>query len=175
MNACVKYQTTPTQPITVTFDPNNSANSCMNDIGSAVNITVTTSDVTCGSVGYVESKSSGDCYFHQGYWNLAFNTSGPSVKSGTASTYWVYHSVKDDEIYFDGTPPAGTNICGSAEICSSSTFYWGSGTPTVWVSTYQSERGWRLTHHPTIQIIFEPDQIKMDPIPGEHLSQIVMA
>ena len=111
----------------------------MNDVaGYAAHLTVTSSELTCAPIGYVESKpssSDGDfCATADSLWYLSYKTSGlDSEKSGTAKIQWFYSWINPNVIQLQSYPP-GTQICGSYNLCGESTFSWPSGTPTAWVS-----------------------------------------
>ena len=138
IQACVTFQSKPSKPFQVNFDPFSSENKCMNDVGSAANLTVTSSELTCTFIGYVESKASssgGDfCASTESLWYLSYGTLGlDSEKSGTAISQWSYSWINPDVIQLQSYP-LGTQICGEYSLCGDATFSWPSGTPMVWAS-----------------------------------------
>jgi len=84
-NACVNLSVKPQSPLTFNFYP--VSTNCMNDDGHNASLTVSTSGVSCVSIGYVEAKGSGTCAFRSSTWNLSYTTTGSSWSGATQSTW----------------------------------------------------------------------------------------
>jgi hypothetical protein len=136
--ACVNLQVMPSKFFTVHFSPVDSGNKCMNPIGSNVDVTVNSSGLTCGSVGYVESKTSstsGDfCATADHLWHISYNTSGlVAEKSGSMRSQWYRSLISDDKIELEACP-TGAKLCGSRNLCDSTSVRWATGTGEAYVS-----------------------------------------
>ncbi len=123
--ACVYMKHSPASPMKFHFQAGDKRDFCMLDIGKHASLTVTKSGVSCVSVGYVESKSSGsDCAFDRSLWNLGYYTH-PFVYSGATRTRWSYSFVGDNYMrLFDMSP--NTSVCKSPRLCKSTTVFWSS-------------------------------------------------
>jgi len=160
VNACVNYQTPPIQPFTVNFTPVNSQTKCMNSNGSPTSVTVTSSGLTCGSIGYVESKTSssgGDfCATADHRWFLTYTTSGGATnQTGTLKSEWYYSLLSDNKIELD-IYPENTQLCGSKSMCHNTRLKWYSGVGTAYF-IFQPDREqfggvaqevWQVISHP---------------------------
>ena len=107
----------------------------MRSIGSAVDVTVASSGLTCGYIGNVESKTSstgGDfCGTSQHYWHISYKIS--DERSGTMKSNWYRSWVSDDEISLESYPP-GSKLCGSEHMCETIHVGWESGVGNAYVS-----------------------------------------
>ena len=138
VHACVNLQVKPSKPFNVHFSPEDKGNKCMNEIGSSVDVTVTSSGLTCGSIGYVESKTSstgGDfCATADHLFHISYTTSGlSSEKSGSLRSQWHYSWISDDKIDLEACP-TGTKLCSSNSLCDTTSVRWASGVGVAYVS-----------------------------------------
>lgn len=132
--ACIYLAVAPIATETVTFTAGGSDTHCMNDTGNNTTFSLTAAGVTCGSVGYVESKSSssgGDtCATDQSIWSLSYSISaanGPTGSTGSVKTEWWHPDLGDNHIAFL-TQSTGTVVCGAQNLCTSTELEWDGGT-----------------------------------------------
>ncbi|KAF8693077.1 hypothetical protein AX14_002340 [Amanita brunnescens Koide BX004] len=127
VHGCVYLQQAPLEPFDVTFDPTNSENHCMNKIGESKTVKVTSSGLTCASIGTVESKVSswGDwCMSAPSIWNLSYNADAEGGhKSGTIKCYWTRGVFRQHSIILNSSPK-GSEVCGAKALCSKTEFWW---------------------------------------------------
>lgn len=111
----------------VTLTPGTSTTShCMNDYGSSSTFYLKEQGITCGSVGYVESKASsskGDlCATDKSTWPIAYSYENGTF-SGSITTQWnTGNHIKKTS----GT--SNTYICLSKTNCDSTSQTWSDGT-----------------------------------------------
>ncbi|KAI0412557.1 hypothetical protein F5X98DRAFT_391817 [Xylaria grammica] len=131
--ACVSLRTPETHNFTVTFNPINGANKCMNAVGQPTTIDVYQIGVSCGEIGYVEGKASssgGDlCATDESDWNLDYHTTGAdSEKTGSIRAAWRKEwGANTNAINFRSWTP-GAVACSSEALCTATDFYWSTGT-----------------------------------------------
>ena len=138
MYGCVYYAEKPTRPINVNFQVGIGGTQCMDSSGSDGSFTVTDGDVTCYSIGYVQNKpydtGLDNCVVRDSNWAVSYHTN--MSQSGSTSSYWTANYKGRDycEMYLINQSD-GTNVCGSADLCSNAEFDWGyDKTPTYYVS-----------------------------------------
>lgn len=129
VNACVYFATKPAAALTVSVTVAGSGTHCMNNTGNNASFTVTSAGLTCGSVGYVESKSSsskGDlCATDSSNWPLSYAIANTAF-SGATQTGWNAGSQNNSMNL--NNQSAGTQVCGSQALCTSSSWTWNAGT-----------------------------------------------
>lgn len=127
--ACVNFATKPAKPLVVNVTPGGSGTHCMYDTGNNTTFTVTEAGVSCSSVGYVEAKASstkGDfCATEKSRWPLAYSITDTSF-SGQTQTQWNTGTSNNSIDLND--PPAGTIVCGSNAVCTSTSWTWNAGS-----------------------------------------------
>ena len=154
VHACVNLQIKPSKHFNVHFSPVDRGNKCMNEIGSDVDVTVNSSGLTCGYIGYAESKASssgGDfCATQASLYHISYATSGLiSEKSGSLRSQWYYSFFNDDEIALEAYPN-GTKLCSSGSLCDTTSVTWPSGVGLAYVSYAPCGNNCRLTRLATI-------------------------
>jgi hypothetical protein len=130
VNACIYLPTKPVNQLQFNISAGGSGTHCMNHDGNDPQITVNSPGLTCGSVGYVEGKSSstgGDtCATDTSYWVLGYSASGTPYSGSTNST-WSHPIFGDNHIELvDYTK--GTSVCTTSNLCSATKQQWDSGT-----------------------------------------------
>jgi hypothetical protein len=130
VNACIFLPTKPITPLSVNFTAGGSIDHCMNNTGNNVSFTASQAGVTCGSVGYVEGKSSssgGDtCATDDSIWVLSYSVASTSYSGSTQST-WSHPFLGDNHINLQQYSK-GTVVCANANLCTSTSQVWDSGT-----------------------------------------------
>lgn len=134
VSVCLNLAEQPRQSYIVTVTPGNSGNSqCMYDYGNATTINVTQAGLNCGSVGYIEAKSSsskGDlCATEASYWQIAYST--PSGGGGGGASGSATVNVTTSNTGSNGASLANqqtsTNMCASQGTCSGTSVSWPHG------------------------------------------------
>jgi hypothetical protein len=138
MYGCVYYAEQPASPIEVTFQTGISGTQCMDQNGNGGSFSVTNGGVTCYRIGYVENrpydKGCDNCLVRDSNWAVSYNTN--MSQSGSTNSYWTANYEGRDECEMNlQDSVAGTNVCGSAALCTTSDYEWGyDTTPTLYVS-----------------------------------------
>ena len=98
----------------------------MNSVGNlTTNMAITSNSITCASIGYVESKGSGECTFEASSWGLSY-TDSYGHKGATGSTWAAKGDLEGNEIVLSNYS-MGTVVCKKdAVVCNS-----GFGVPRV--------------------------------------------
>lgn len=132
VNACIYLPVAPSSALSVNFTPSNIH--CMSNVGSSESMSVTTAGVSCTSIGYVEAKSTssdGDaCGTDDSNWLLSYNTTqngqATPYTGATAST-WSHPIFGHNHITLS-SQSAGTVVCLTSDLCTSTEEQWDSGT-----------------------------------------------
>lgn len=135
MQACYYASTTPVAPVLVSFNAGGSGSHCLNNVGQSRTVVVSQSGVNCVDSGYVEGKDSstgGDnCAVESSLWTLSYTTNSTG-ESGFMSSRWQSGWLSDNKVTLQ-KQSKGTEVCGQASLCGSTSIHWTHGSDTLYV------------------------------------------
>ena len=137
MNACLWLDKAPAEPYEVLFKAGGDQDHCMYQDGQDATVNVSSSGITCASVGYAEGKSSssgGDtCWSDYSTWGLSY-TGGN--QSGFMFAHWTTSNFGATSGFELWSHSQGTTVCTGQGMCGSTTQSWShSNTPQLYVSS----------------------------------------
>ncbi|WP_420136200.1 hypothetical protein [Sphingomonas sp.] len=132
IQACVFLPTA--QAKTLTFNFSVGRTKCMNDKGNNAVLTTSSAGMSCTSAGYVEEKGSstngGTCATQKSHWVLGYSstTGSPPVQNGYSGSSDISMSRGSNTNNASmSSYSAGTQLCSSNALCSSTSQKWPHG------------------------------------------------
>lgn len=133
IQACIYLPSPPSMPWTASFTAGGSGTHCMNSNGNNTSFQVTHAGITCGDVGYIEEKGSsshGDtCATDTSHWVLAYNgtDTGQTIAYSGSTSVELESDLTHNHASLSNTT-AGTNLCTTSNLCTSTGQNWNHGS-----------------------------------------------